>query len=137
MLVVREHLRHATLEECTAAEQIAKDATMTIEQRNFEDTTGQTEGDPEVPTIRAPTPEAGELVYERRDRDVNNFVLGGTGGPPSETVTRRGVFDLNTGYRVEARKVLGIPSGLILGPLPAGVRNTFNRLYYRQTGLVD
>ena len=73
-------LRRATTEECAAAEMIAKDATLTADQKNYEDRTKNPEaaGPPVIPVA---TPADDEEVYERRDYNMKRFVMSQAGGP--------------------------------------------------------
>jgi len=133
LLVAKEHLRRATTEERAAAETIAKDATLTANRKNYEDLTKT----PEVRgpmVIPVPTPADDEDVYERRDYNMKRFVMSQGGGPKAEQVTRREVFDLVTGERIDNRVVCGLPSETLCSRLPQGVRNILTRLYYRRPG---
>ena len=144
LLVAKEDLRHATLEECAAADTIAKDATLTGEQKHYEDTTVSRTGNKSDaagsqdggPTIPRETPEGDECVYERMDRDAKNFVLSRVGGPVNDTIMRREIFDLRTGKRLETYRcsvgdITGERIAELTGPVPKGVRDIFTRLYYR------
>jgi len=152
LLVARENLRNATMEECAAAEQISKEATLTADQRNFEDTTtqaapanrssGSQDGGPTIPKAR---PNPGEQVYERRDLNTKKYVLTRPGGPPLENIVRREVYDLRTGKLMDR---VSIPIGdavdkeaELCDDLPDGVRDTLTRLYHRvprvPEGVVD
>ena len=107
LLVAKEDLRHATLEECAAADVIASDAILTGEQKNYEEVPRSQGNGREgssannTPTIPEANPEPGERVYEREDRDVRNFVLSRLGGPSNADITRREVFDLRTARRLD------------------------------------
>ena len=133
LLVAKEHLRRATTEECAAAEMIAKDATLTADQKNYEDRTKNPEaaGPPVIPVA---TPADDEEVYERRDYNMKRIVMSQAGGPNPERITRQEVFDWATGRRLDNRAVHGLPSEILCAKLPAGVRSTLTRLYYRRQG---
>ena len=84
--------------------------------------------------IPVATPADDEEVYERRDYNMKRFVMSQAGGPNQERLTRREVFDLATSRRLDNRVVHGLPSEILCAKLPARVRNTLTRLYYRRQG---
>ena len=108
---------------------IAQDAVLTGEQKHCEDTTaGKRKSEEGGPTISKATPEGGERVYERKDRDASRHVLSRAGGPANEHITRREVFDLRTGQRIETYRcsvggVTGDDVAILTDPLPREVKD--------------
>ena len=118
---------HAT--DGATAEATARDAVLAGKQEHDKDTTSKKGGKMQATGSEGATPEMGEHVYERSDREVRHFTLPWNGGLASSHIMRRGGVDMQTDKQVD---IIGDVAGVrVAEPLPDGVRDLFTRIYFR------